>query len=813
MNGFLQDLRFAARLLRRSPGFALGSILILGFGIAANITLFGVVNAVLLKPLPFRNPERLYSIVTSDVKQHFRAASSPPDFLDYRRSVPSFDQVAASMPWTPNITDDGRPERLKGLLVSANFFSMIGVPAVRGRTFLAEEERPGNERAVLLSDAFWRSRFGADPSLVGRGIRLNGEDYRVVGVMPPGFRWGRAYGQSGVVDLWAPFALTPARIAADQRGNEYLDVIARLRAGASRAAAQGEVDALFEEFRRNYPENFPRGSGLTANLVPLQADLVEGVRAPLWILLGSVGFLLAIACTNVAGLFLAKASARQSEIAIRVSLGATRGRLLRQLLTESSLLAALAGLGGSALAVAALAAIRRRGFQAAPGLERASFDAAAAGFSLGISALTAVVFGLLPASGALKSDLRGKADSGRRSSGRTSSRLRRWLVASQMGLATLLLIGAGLLATSLYRLMEVDPGFESRRVLTARLSLPRAKYPDPAARARFTESVLARLRSEPGIRSAGMAEILPLAGDVNSSTFAVEGRSDDTGEAPPHAESWRASVGYFETLRIPLLRGRLFDSTDRDNSLPVLIVDEALAKKYFRGRDPIGKRIDFEGDRGARQWRFIVGVVGTIRARALDDEPVPAFYVPLRQRPAALLALVARFDGSAARGESSLRSAVAREDPDQPVANVAPLAEILSSSVSQKRLAAAVLAAFASTALLLAAIGLYGVLAYFVAQRRREIGIRIALGARPAAVLRLVLGESARMIGAGVAAGLGIAFVMTRWLATMLYGVAPRDPVVFAVVAATLTAVGLVASGLPARRAATTDPMEALRSE
>jgi putative ABC transport system permease protein len=813
MNGFLQDLRFAARLLRRSPGFSAAAVSILAVGIAAITVIFSIVDSALLRPLPFPHSERLFSIVTADVKQHFRAAASPPDFLDYRRSVPSFERVAATMPWYPSATGDAPPERLNGLLVSANFFSMLGVSPARGRGFLPREEEPGNEKVVILGDTLWRRRFGGDPGLVGKNVRFNGDSYTVVGIMPPGFTWGERYGRNSVAELWAPFTLTPARTAADQRGNEYLDLIARLRPGVSRARAQSEVDALFERFQRDYPDNFPRGGGLKSTLTKLQEDLVGSARAPLWLLLGAVAFLLAIACTNVAGLLLARAAARRTEIAIRVSLGATRSRILRQLLSESALLAAVAGAAGAALAAVALSAIRHRGPAAFPGIDRLRLDGAVAAFTLGVSALTAVLFGLLPAAGVSRRELREEIEAGRGSAGRPRTRLRRALVASQIGLASLLLVGAGLLVMSLTKILHVDPGFQAQGVVTGQVSLPRLRYPDRPRRAAFAQAAVDQLAGLPGVAAAGAVEILPMTGESNSGTFEVENRPAEPGGTKPHAEIWRSTPDYFPAMRIGLRRGRLFDPGDRSDSLPVALVDEVLARKYWSGQDPVGRRIDFEGDPGKPMWRVVVGVVATIKARSLDDEPRPALYVPFAQSPPAMMTLVVRVNGDSRSAARALRNAVAAIDAEQPVANVEPLTVILSESVASRRLATVVLSGFAAAAVLLASIGLYGVLAYTVNQRRREIGIRMALGARPSAVLGLVFSESASMIALGIVGGLAAAALVTRWLKTFLFGVAPFDPVVDGAVVLLLAGVGFLASSGPAWRASTINPIDALRDE
>jgi predicted permease len=813
MNAFAHDVRFALRLLRRSPGFALGVVSILGLGIAAATALFSIVDAAILRPLPFRDPGRLVAVVSEDRIHHVRNASSPPDLVDFRASVPALSAVAATTPWSPAATGEGEPERLRGLLVSANFFSLLGVGAARGRTFDPAEEMPGRERVVVVADALWRRRYGADPRLVGRAILLNGEPYTVVGIAPPGFRWGRSYGRNGTSDLWAPFALTPERLAAGERGDEYLDLFGRIRTGVPLPEAQAQVDALMRRFQRDYPDQFPPGSPFRTTLVSLQRDLVGDTRKPLWILFGAVGFLLLIACTNVGGLLLARAAKRRAEIAIRISLGASKARLFTQLLAESAVVTLISAAAG---AVAAWGLLRIAGGRLPPdfpGVSALSVDARVLSFVLALSAITTVAFGLVPLAGSSAFDLRRRIDEGRGVAARGEGRLRRALVAGQLGLAALLLVGAGLLALSVVRILRVDPGFDAKHVITGELSLPRDPYSEPTRREAFRKAVIDRLLSAPGVTGAGVVSVLPFGADENSSSFDIEGRPDLPGNLAPHGENWAATPGYFPAMRIPLLRGRSFVDSDGPSSVPVAIVDDTLARAYFGSQDPIGHRIDFEGSDKNRRWRVIVGVVRTVRTRSLGDAPRPSFYVPFSQSHERVMTFVARVRGSAAATAATVRAAVSAADPGQPLGIVAPLEELVSESVAQRRAAAAVIAAFAAAAMLLAGIGLYGVLAYSVARRRREIGIRMALGAVPSAIASLVLRESGRMISTGLAGGLAAAFLLTRFLGSLLFGVAPLDPLAFGTVAAVLSGVGLLATVLPARRAARTPPMEALRDE
>jgi putative ABC transport system permease protein len=812
MSGLLQDCRFALRVLRRSPGFTAAAIAILAIGIGGATAFFSEVDAVLVRPLPYVQPERLVAVVSEDPVHHFRGAASPPDFVDFRASVPALD-VAATAPWSPAATGDRGPERLRGLRVSSNWFSLLGTPAARGRTFAPDEEKPGREKVAVISDALWRRRYGADPGTIGRTIVLDGDPHEIVGITAPGFRWGRSYGRNGSAEIWTPFALSPARLAADQRGNEYLDLIGRLRPGATLGAAQAQVDALIERFRRDYPAQFPRDSRVLTKLVPLQRDVAGAARPLLWALFGAVGLLLLIACTNVASLLLARAAGRRGEMAIRASLGASRRQLARPLLAESLLLAFLSGAAGLALASSLLVLAGRSGMIVLPFGAAPELGGRALLFAVAVSGAVAVLCGVAPAFTATRGDLRRAMDDGRSIAARGEGRLRRALVAGQLGLATILLSGAGLLVVSLARVLRVDPGFDPSHVITGELSLPRSRYSNAARRAAFRDAAIARLAASPGVQDAGAVSVLPMGANGNNGTFEIEGRPRTTGVSLPHAESWAATPGYFSAMRIALLRGRLFTSVDTADSLPVIVVDDALVRMYFGAEDPLGKRIDFEGGPGSRAWRVVVGVVRTVKARSLDDEERPAFYVPFSQSEERILTLVARVEGDPGRFAGTLRAAVAAADPDQPVGTTAPLTTLLAESLAQRRSAAGILAAFASTALLLAAIGLYGILAYSVARRRREMGIRIALGARRPAIVGLILRESGRMLASGLGAGLLAAFLLTRFLASLLYGVGAVDPATFSAVAASLVAVGLMASYLPARRASRTQPMEALRDE
>ena len=812
MTSVLQDFRFALRGLRRVPGFTAAAVATLALGVGAATALFSVVDTVLIRPLPFPHPERLLAVVIEDPSQHSRGAASPPDFVDFRRAVPALD-VAATSPWMPAATGDGDPERIRGLRVSANWFSLLGVRAARGRTLAPDEENPGRERVAVISDALWRRRYGGDPATIFRSVMLDGEAYEIVGIMPPEFRWGRSYGREGAADIWVPFALTPARLGAGQRGNEYLDLYGRLRRGASPGAAQAQVDALIARFRRDYPAQFPRDSRVVTTLVPLQRDVTRPARTVLWVLFGATGLLLTIACTNVAGLLLARAARRRGETAIRISLGANRLQLARPLLAESFLLAALAGAAGAALAEALLLVIRSLFPPGVADARAFALDGRALLFGLVVSSATAILSGIGPVFAAAREALRRTMEEARGIASRGEGRFRRFLVAGQLALATVLLAGAGLLIVSLARVLRVDPGFDPAHVVTGDVSLPRSRYPDAARRNAFRENAVANLRSAPGVREAGAVSILPLGGNANSGTFEIEEQPRTAGNSLPHAESWAATPGYFSAMRIPLLRGRLFGSADTASSLPVAVVDDARARLYWGAGDPLGKRIDFEGGPGSHVWRVVVGIVRTVKARALDDQPRPAFYVPFSQSDEPILTLVARVEGDPGRSAGVIRAAVAAADPDQPTGTIAPLTSLLSESVAQRRAAAAVLAGFASAALLLAAVGLYGILAYSVTRRRREIGIRIALGALRPAIIRMILSESGSTLAVGLAAGLAAAVLLTRFLGALLYGVAPLDPATFAGVAGSLVGVGLAASWLPARRASRIDPLTALREE
>jgi predicted permease len=810
--GVAQDLAQSVRRLRRVPGLSLVIVTTLGLALAASVATFSVLNATLLEKLPYREPDRVVALRHGYTDMI--AAASAPTFLDHRRESRVFETVSATRPWDANLTATGEPERIQGLLVSADFFETLGVTAWRGRTFLPEEEQPGNEHVVVVGHGLWQRRFGGDPGLVGSTVSLNGEAYQVVGIMPAGFGWGRRYGREARGEVWAPYALTPARIAESSRGDENLDVYGRLRAGITFDQAQTDLHRFAEVLRERFPDRYTPVSGFYVTAIPVREEIVGTLRPGIVLVFTAVAALLLVAATNVAGLLLARAAGRRRETSLRAALGASRGRLAREVLAEAAVLAAVAGSAGLALARLAAAALDRIDPVTLPRSQPIAIDARVAGFALLATLVAALVSGLVPAWHVSRSDLMAALRTGLQgTAGRDGGRARRGLIVVQTAIALALLVGAGLLVRSLAELQRVPAGFRTRDVLAAQVQLPRSRYGDDAARARFVAGVLTRVAAGPGVLAAGGISELPLSGLGNSSSLRVEGHPVPAEQKQPHAENWSASPGYFAVLGIPLRRGRLFDERDAADRTPTAIVSEAFARTYFPGEDPVGKRIDFEGNERQPMWREIVGVVGDVRDRGLDKAPGPQLYVPYAQRPSAALFLVVRTGGDPLASLPPVRFAVREVDRDLPVYAVTTMERLAEDDVRDRRVARAALAGFASAAVALAALGIYGLLAQTVRERVPEIGIRMALGARRTDVVRLFLADGARLFLLGLSAGTAAALAGTRLLRGFVFGVTTADPATYLAVAALLGVVSLAACALPAWRAARVDPLRALRSE
>jgi predicted permease len=805
------DLTYALRMLRKNRGFAATAVGTLALGIGANAAIFSVCNAVLFKPLPYAEPSR---IVTLWERQRDGAFGSvaPANFVDWRDASRSFSGMAAvrESSFAPNFIVGGQREasRLAGGQVSSTFFSVLGTRFMLGRSFLPEEDQPGQDRVAILSHAAWRERFGADRDIAGKAITLNDERYTVVGVLPAGFQFGSTaadFQASSQPDIWVPIALDPQRL---QRGSHTLRVIARLAPDMTLAQAQSELDVIAANLARLYP-NHNRDIGIAS--VSLPQRVTATVRAPLEMLLGAVGLVLLIACANVANLLLSRAAARQTEMAVRVALGASRGRLAQQLLTESLLLAAIGGIAGFLLALAVTAALAPH---LPPDLSRAAGmagDARMLVFTAMISLATGILFGLGPLVGTGRTSAGESLKQSHRVSSAAHSRLRDGLAVAQISIAIILLIGAGLMAKSLRALTHVAPGFRSDSILTARLSLPRSRYPDNRRIAAFERELLETLSRKPGVQSAGLATYLPLSGLDNGWSFVIEGRPPLPVGTYNMAKYRPASVGYFETIGIPLLRGRSFASADTAHSPWVTVINESMAREYWGGQDPIGRRLQF----GAETWRTVIGVVGDVRHEGLDVETKPEMYVPIEQAPntesSPTIVLRTALDTDAAAAE--LREAVAAIDRAMPVDRIQTMEQLVSGSVAQPRFRTVILAAFSMLALVMASIGIYGVMNYLVIQRTREFGIRMSMGATRSDVLQLVLGRAAALICAGTCLGIAGSVGLVRLIATLLFGTAPLDPLTFAAAPALLAAVALAASYLPAWRAARVDPIVALRYE
>jgi putative ABC transport system permease protein len=813
MGTFLKDVRYAARVLLKSPGFTAVAVLAVALGVGANTAIFSVVNAVLLKPLPYRDPGQLVLIYHNYPKLDLKAPTSAAGYVYYRDHNKSFSDVAGFTPSSVNLTGEGEPERLSVMQVTANLFPMLGSQPEQGRVFSADENQAGKEKVAVLSDAFWRRRFAGLP-VMGKALTLNGEPYTIVGVMPPQFQLGREFsGQSP--DLWTPITFKPEQLdPSSSMTVEYLNVLARLNPGVDIRQAQAEMDSMAADLRRQYmPDMDASNWGLL--LAPLDEFVVGKIRTALWVLLGAVLFVLLIACANVANLLLARAAVRQKEIAVRTALGASRWRVVRQLLTESLLLSLVGGGLGLLLAMWGVDLLLKLNDNRLPRANEIGLDARVLLFTLGVSLLTGVVFGLAPAFQTSGVNLHDTLKEGGRS-GRGGVRrgVRNALVIAEVSFAVVLLVGAGLLMRSFVLLEQVNPGFQPRGLLALQVSLPPNKYADKTARAAFDRQMLEAVRALAGVKEAATTTTLPMSGWNQSGSFDIEGRPNAPGQDSPHGSRWMASDDYFQTMQIPLLRGRYFDAHDTADAPGVVIIDDALARKYWPNEDPLGKRITFEGTEQQPRWREVVGIVGHVKNEGLEGESRAQYYVPYAQRAdSPNLFLVVRDAGDPASLAPAVRGAIAGVDKDLPVFRVMTVERVVSDSLAQRRFSMTLFAIFAGLALLLAVVGLYGVMSYTVAQRTHEIGIRVALGAQGRDVLRMVVGQGMLLVGVGVLLGLGGALALTRVMSSLLYGVSATDPLTYAGIALLLAAVALLASYVPARRAMKVDPMVALRYE
>jgi len=815
MDSLLQDIRYSVRRLLKSPAFTLIVILTLALGIGANTAIFSAVNAVLLRPLGYGEPDRLVTI------QHLhpslaglRTPVSAPGFADYQRQARSIEAMAVETGWAANLTGEGEPARLQGARVTGRYFSTLAVPAAVGRTLLPGEDSAGREHVVVLSNGLWQRLFGKSRAVVGRSLSLNGESYEVVGVMPRDFRDA----QNRNVELWTPLVFRPDQLADGERTHEFLNLVARLRPGVPLEQAAAELRTLAERLKRQYPDQYPSDWSLVTT--PLAQRIVGNVRPALLVLLGAVGFVLLIACANVANLLLARAAARAKEIAVRTALGAGRDRLVRQLLTESVLLALTGGVVGLFLAFWGVRAIVALNPTNLPRVDEIGVDGAVMVFTLVVSLATGLLFGLAPAVHALGGDLHGMLKEGGRGAAgdRSGQGLRRTLVVAEMALALTLLTGAGLLIKSFARLQGVDPGFDPDRLLTFNLSLPPARYPSDTAQAAFFDQVLPALAAVPGVQAAGATSVMPFSGGWSTGSFEIEGYQPPPKQPGPWGDIRIVSPGYFETLRIPLRRGRLLTDQDRPEAPRVAVIDDEFVRRYWPHDDPIGKRLTFgppagAADTSSREWVEVVGVVGHTKQEGLDAENRLQLYLPYSQRPMPFITLAVRTAGDPERYVNPVRRAVQSVDPDQPLSAVSSMDDLISRSVGQRRLSMMLLSLFSGIALVLASVGIYGLMSYSVAQRSRELGVRIALGAARADVLRLVLRQGMTLALTGIVIGVGVAFGLSRVIESQLFGVRATDPATFGGMAVLLTLTALTANLVPAWRATRVDPAVVLRDE
>ncbi len=809
MESVIQDIRYGLRSLLKRPGATAVALVTLALGIGVNTAIFSAVNSVLLRPLPLKDPDRVVSIWEHTLRFGINQNEvAPANFFDLRNQNQVFDGIGAHGPQDLNLSGNGEPERLTGELVTANVFSILGVAPALGRTFLPDEDQVGHENVVLLSDALWQRRFNRDASIVNRNIVLNGEAFTVVGVMPRGF-----FFPARETELWVPWAMEPEQ--ASGRADHYLRLVARLKPGTTLERANADVDSIAQRLSAEYPRT---NEGLGFVVHSLHQDYVGNLRLPILVLFAAVGLVLLIACANVANLLLAQATTRRREIAIRIALGARRWTIVRQLLIESLLLACAGGLLGVLGAVWGVQGLSKLLPENLSKLQDVNIDARVLLFTLGVSALTALVFGGVPALLAARAKPgETVSDVARDPAGGTSGRhVRRVLVVSEVAFAVVLLVGAGLLIRSFQLLRQVDIGFTTENVLTMRMVLPMPKYREPGARRAFYDEVLRRVGGLPGVESAGIISFLPLSFNGINFSFSVEGQPAPSDMKLPFALFRVVSPDYFRAIGIPLQRGRFFDAHDTADALPVTIVSHRLAAQYWPNEDPIGKRIKIGPLDSPNAWLTVAGVVGDVHQGELYGDPRMDLYVPYAQERRGFVAprdLVLRTKGDAASVAGAVREAVWVVDKDQPVSNVRTMDQVFAAAISRERFQALLLGMFAALALVLACVGLYGVISYSVAQRTHEIGVRVALGAQPRDVLRLVIRQGMMLTFAGLVVGIAAGAVATRVLSDMLYGVTTTDPLTFVGVPLFLLLIALLACYIPARRATRIDPLVALRYE
>lgn len=801
MNTLLQDLRYSARLLLKKPSYTVAILIVLALGIGANTTIFSFVNAFLLHVLPYEHPDqlvRLYSVSPDKVTKTF--AVSYPDFEDWKNRNEVFQQLAVWARGNANLTEAGDPERFDSGLVTSNFFQMLGISPIHGRVFVPEDEQAGSNQVVVLNHALWQSRFGGDPGIVGKSVMLDGNLFTVVGILPRDFEF------ISKVDFWMPVSLV-GQTALQDRGRHFISVLGRLKPGMSLGRAKSEMDGIANQLSEEYSKT---NAGYGVNIVSLYGELTSSIRAPLLLLFGAALFVLLIACVNVANLQLVRALSRQKEIAIRIALGATRGRLIRQLLTESMLLSLLGGALGLVLAVLGKGAL----LKLTPpnrlmGLGGVNLDWRVLAFTFAISLVTGVIFGLSPAMRASRPDLNESLKEGGRDSSADThgNRLRSLLVVFEIALASMLAISGGLMLQSFSRLQNIDPGFNADNVLTMQISLPSSKYAKPYQISGFYQQLLQNIQAKPEVVAAGATNNIPLSGGTSYTKIIIEGRPTQPEEAPM-SYAQIVTPNYFQAMEIPFLTGRDFNEQDKDY---VMIVSETAARAFWPNDDPVGKRVRFGGATG--DWTTVIGVVGNVKSLGLETAPRPHMYLPLGDNTFRGGTVVARFNTDPKRMISAMQGSVWALDRNQPISNIRTMEQVVSESVAQPRFTAIILAIFAVVALVLAVVGIHGVMAYSVIQRTREIGIRMALGAQPRDILKLILGQGLIIVAIGITIGVAASFALSPVLSSMLFGIKATNIATFIYAALLMAVAALMACYFPTRKATTVDPLVAMRYE